>query len=437
MKWSPFSKKQLQLLSWWRPESPYSTCDGIIAEGSIRSGKTILMSLSFLLWSMSTFDSQQFAITGKTIGSLRRNVITPLKKALINRGYKVLDNKSDNELYVSKGKRKNTYFLFGGRDERSQDLIQGITLAGVMFDEVALMPRSFVEQAMGRCSVEGSKFWFNCNPEGPQHWFYVEHVLKAKELNYFRLHFNLEDNPSLSKTIIDRYKRMFTGIFYKRFILGEWAFADGVIYDCFNEDRNTYTNETREKVLPITVLENDPNGGYPFYCSDYGVLNPMVYLEMYKVWKKGDDVPYFYFDNEYYYDGRKNMKQKTDEEYVQDLIQFIGNKYFNNLIIDPSASSLIAASNKSGIPTRKAKNDVLEGIHIVYALMASGHILINKDNCPHLISELGLYIWNEKRGEVGKEEPVKQNDHCCDAMRYGIASTTYRSEVFRCLEGLK
>lgn len=430
MRWKTFSKNQIKLLTWWLPNSPYSQCDGIIAEGAIRSGKTVCMGLSFIFWSMAASDGENFLIGGKTIASLRRNVITPLKNSLINRGYKVHDSKSDNMLIISKGNKTNYYYLFGGRDERSQDLVQGITAKGVFLDEVALMPRSFVEQCMARCSVEGSKFWFNCNPEGPQHWFYTEQVLRYKELNYYRLHFSLEDNPSLSKHIIERYKRSFQGIFYKRFILGEWAFADGVIYDCFAEEKNCYTNSNKKEVLPIAIQENDPDGGYPYFCSDYGVLNPMVYLEMYKVRLKDDPVPHFYFENEYYYDGRKTMKQKTDEEEIVALLELIGDRYYQSLIIDPSASSLIAAAWKNGIPVIKAKNDVLEGIHLVYTLMATGHIHINKDNCPNLINELGLYIWNAKRGEIGKEEPIKQNDHACDAMRYGIATTTYKAEVF-------
>ena len=198
MKWSTFSKKQLQLLTWWTDNSPYFASDGIICDGAVRSGKTIVMGLSFIVWSMQNYENYNFAICGKTVGSLRRNVITPLKVILINRGYKVIDRKTDNMLVVSKGRRRNSYYLFGGRDERSQDLIQGITLAGILFDEVALMPRSFVEQGMARCSVDGSKYWFNCNPDGPNHWFYVEHVLKCQERNYLHLHFNIEDNPSLT-----------------------------------------------------------------------------------------------------------------------------------------------------------------------------------------------------------------------------------------------
>ena len=421
----------MQLLSWWMPNSPYNKATGVIAEGAVRSGKTLVMSTSFLVWSMTCFDRQQFAICGKTVGSLRRNVINSLKEVLRNRGYTVLDRKGENYMVVSKGKVRNTYYFFGGRDERSQDLIQGITLAGIMLDEVALMPRSFVEQAMARCSVHGSKFWFNCNPEGPQHWFYVEHVKRYKELKYLRLHFNIEDNLSLSKEIIERYKSSFNGIFYRRFILGEWAFADGVIYDCYDEAKNTYTNENREKVLPISILENDVvNGGACWYAADYGVLNPMVYLECYKYRKQGDPIPYFYIDDEYYYDGRKNMKQKSDEEYVEDLLAMNRNKNTRGTIVDPSASSLIVALRKKGINVLKAKNDVSEGIRMVYVLMNTGHILINKDNCKNLIAELGLYIWNEKLGEQGKEQPVKQNDHACDALRYLIATTTSKYEVY-------
>lgn len=433
-KWTPFSNKQLMLLNWWCENSPKKSCSGVIAEGAVRSGKTIIMSLSYVLWSMTTSNLQQYIMGGKTVGSLRRNVITPLKNILRARGFKIVDNKTDNSLIISKGGITNTYFMFGGRDERSQDLVQGITARGIFLDEVALMPRSFVEQCMARCSVEGRKFWFNCNPEGPQHWFYTEHILRSEELHYLVLHFNLEDNPSLSKEIIEGYKRMFTGIFYKRFVLGEWAFSDGVIYDCYDEEKNCYLHGDRESYLPWQILENDPDGGYPFYAADYGVLNPMVYLEMYKIRIKGDSVPHFYVDNEYYYDGRNSMKQKTDEEEVDALMNMIDNKYYSSLIIDPSASSLIAAARKRGINTRKADNDVLDGIHMVYTLMATGHIHINKDRCPNLLKELGLYIWNAKRGEIGKEEPVKQNDHAMDALRYGIATTTNKFEIFNGLE---
>lgn len=165
-KFQPFSKKQRKVLNWWCDNSPVKDADGIIADGAIRSGKTISMCLSFVMWSMSNFDGQNFGMCGKTIGSFRRNVLFWLKLMLRSRGYSVTDHRADNLLVVSRGDVENFYYIFGGKDERSQDLVQGITLAGVFFDEVALMPESFVNQATGRCSVDGSKMWFNCNPDG-------------------------------------------------------------------------------------------------------------------------------------------------------------------------------------------------------------------------------------------------------------------------------
>ena len=428
VKWSTFSPKQLKLLTWWiyNPDK-----NGVIAEGSIRAGKTLIMSLSFITWAMTTFKRQQFAICGKSIGSLNRNVITPLKEVLRNRGYKVIERKTSNLLMVSDKNTTNTFYLFGGKDESSQDLIQGVTLAGVYFDEVALMPRSFVEQALGRCSVEGSKFWFNCNPEGPSHWFYTEHILQAELKDYIVLHFNLEDNPSLSPTIINRYKNMFTGIFYKRFILGEWVFAQGIVYDCFDKEKHTYRDSEKQNILPIQILENDTvNGGLPIYGSDYGVNNPMVFLEGYKVRLSGDRVPHFYIDNEYYYDSKTAYSQKTDEEYTNDFINFKANKNYKFVAIDPSASSLIAAFRKRNLKVVRAENDVLEGIRMVYSLMATGHIHINIDNCPNLINELGTYIWDDKKAELGKEQVVKKKDHALDALRYLVKTTTQNYEVF-------
>ncbi len=182
---SPFSRKQKQVLTWWCPESPVHDKDGIIADGAIRSGKTVSMSLSFVMWAMSSFAGQNFAMCGKTIGSFRRNVLFWLKLMLRSRGYSITDHRADNLVVIRKNGIENYFYIFGGKDERSQDLIQGITLAGVFFDEVALMPESFVNQATGRCSVEGSKFWFNCNPDGPYHWFKSKTGSTGKKKNIY------------------------------------------------------------------------------------------------------------------------------------------------------------------------------------------------------------------------------------------------------------
>ena len=190
----PFSKKQLQVLFWW--QSPqYKDKFAIIADGSVRAGKTVIMSFSYVRWAMMNFDGVNFGMAGKTIGSLRRNVIRDLKRMLISEHYHVKDNQSENMLTVSKNGKTNYFFLFGGTNEASQDLVQGITLGGFFFDEVALMPESFVAQATSRLSVEGSKAWFNCNPDSPYHWFKLQWIDQLAKKNAIRIHFLMKDNP--------------------------------------------------------------------------------------------------------------------------------------------------------------------------------------------------------------------------------------------------
>lgn len=417
-----FSKNQMKALTWWQEGSPYKNYNGIIAEGSIRSGKTLILSLSFVIWAMESYDRTQFAICGKTIQSLRRNVIIPLKERLRDRGYKVIEKVTNNCLLISRGKKFNIFYLFGGKDESSQFLIQGITTAGVLFDEAALMPASFVNQAMARCSVEGSKFWFNCNPEGPYHWFKTEQIDKAEEKKYLVLKFKLEDNLSLTKEIVDRYKSMYTGLFYKRYILGEWTLAEGTVYDCFDTDKNTY------ETLPDIIRQKEI---IPYYGADYGINNPMVYLKIY-IFKEAQSSSYcVYVDDEYYYDGRNSLRQKSDDEYVNDFKKFANSdtEYYRSLIIDPTASSLIVSLKKEGILVQKAKrtrnaNDkkvdsVLDGIRLVYTLINNGNLKINK-RCKNLLKEMVSYSWDVKASERGEEKPIKQNDHCLDALRYVI-----------------
>ncbi|MGN1144469.1 MAG: PBSX family phage terminase large subunit, partial [Anaerovoracaceae bacterium] len=247
-KFRPFSKKQKKILTWWLPESGVSEHDGIIADGAIRSGKTVSMALSFVMWSMETFNQQNFGLCGKTIGSFRRNVLAVLKLMLFSGGYKFKDHRADNLLEVRKNGVTNFYYIFGGKDERSQDLIQGITLAGVLFDEVALMLESFVNQATGRCSVEGSKFWFNCNPPAPAHFFKKEWIDRAEERNLLYLHFTMDDNLSLSEKMKARYQMQYSGVFFKRYILGLWVAAEGVIYDLFADEEERFI--LREEDIP-------------------------------------------------------------------------------------------------------------------------------------------------------------------------------------------
>ena len=404
---SPFSQKQKKVLTWWCQNSPVNEKDGIIADGAIRSGKTVSMSLSFVMWAMSSFDGQNFAMCGKTIGSFRRNVLFWLKLMLRSRGYSITDHRADNLLVVRKNGKENYFYIFGGKDERSQDLIQGITLAGVFFDEVALMPESFVNQATGRCSVKGSKFWFNCNPDGPYHWFKVNWIDKCKEKNILYLHFTMDDNLSLAKDIKKRYRSMYTGVFFKRYILGLWAVAEGIIYDMFSKEK--HTKDIKEF---FHILIN----GNRYVSCDYGTQNATVFL----LWNKGRDGKW-YCIREYYYSGRDKAKQKTDSEYADDLKEWLEGIQIKAIIVDPSAASFIAELRKRGYKVLKAKNDVLDGIRLVGTLLNLEQ-LVFASSCKETIKEFASYVWDEKALERGEDKPTKQHDHCLDACRYFVST---------------
>jgi len=399
-KFKPFSEKQIQVLTWWRKDSPVKDKDGIICDGSVRAGKTVVMSLSYVMWAMETFQDENLGMSGKTIGSFRRNVVTPLKRMLKSRGYRVKDHRADNYLTITYKGVSNYFYVFGGKDEASQDLIQGITLAGMFFDEVALMPQSFVNQATARCSIEGSKFWFNCNPAGPYHWFKVEYLDDLEGKNMLHLHFTMDDNLSLSQKVKERFRRLYTGVFYERYILGLWVLAEGIIFDMFDKDKHVVKTEQRRYSK--------------YYVScDYGIQNPTTF----GLW--GAHGNRWYKVKEYHYDGRKEGQQKTDQEYMQDLKAFIGDIKTNGIIVDPSATSFISLLRKNGFRVVEAKNDVLEGIGNMGTALNDNLILYN-DCCEETFREFSSYIWDEKAADRGEDKPVKQNDHHMDGDRYFV-----------------
>lgn len=399
-KFRPFSKKQLQVLTWWRKDSPVKDHDGIICDGSIRAGKTVSMALSYVMWGTETFNGENLGMAGKTIGSLRRNVITPLKKMLKSRKYKVKDHLSENMLTISKDDHTNHFYIFGGKDESSQELIQGITLAGMFFDEVALMPQSFVNQATGRCSIEGSKYWFNCNPAGPYHWFKLEWIDNKEDKNLLHIHFTMDDNLSLSEKVKQRYYRMYSGVFFQRFILGLWVLAEGIVYDMFNKEKHVVKTVEREYEK--------------YYVScDYGTQNPMTY----GLWGLCKGI--WYKTKEYHYNGRKNSRQKTDDEYLDDLKEFIGDISIRGIIVDPSAASFIALLKKNRFKVLKAKNEVIDGIRNVARLLNEEKIKYN-DCCKETFREYASYTWDEKATARGEDKPNKENDHQMDGDRYFV-----------------
>lgn len=397
-----FSKKQRIVLNWWRRESRYHDREAIISDGAVRSGKTLCMGLSFFLWACSQFRGARFGICGKTISSLRRNVLSELLPKLRALGFTVTERRTENLVRVSYRGKSNDFYIFGGRDESSSSLIQGITFAGVLLDEVALMPRSFVEQACARCSVSGSRLWFNCNPEGPHHWFYNEWVKGAQARNCLYLHFTMEDNPSLSRAIRQRYARLYSGVFYRRFVLGQWVAAEGRVYDFFD----------------ATQAPPVPEGNFErWYIScDYGTVNPASF----GLWGLQKGV--WYRVKEFYFDSKREMRQMTDAEYADALQRLAGHREISAVIVDPSAASFIELLRRRGWNVKKADNDVLSGIRLTSDLLKSGKLVLC-DTCTDCLREMEQYVWDVK---AGKDTVRKEHDHAMDDMRYFAASVIGR-----------
>ena len=399
MSYQAFSRKQKTVLTWWVPGNPHWKKEAIICDGAVRSGKTMAMGLSFFLWAMASFDNQRFGICGKTIESLRRNVLAEILPRMEALGGHWKEKRSENLVTVKFRGRENRFYIFGGRDESSASLIQGITFAGVLLDEVALMPRSFVEQACARCSVTGSRLWFNCNPAGPSHWFYREWILGAEEKNCLRLHFTMEDNPSLSEQIRKRYETLYTGVFYRRFILGQWAQAEGRVYDFFGP----------EMVRPV------PQGSWEkWYVScDYGTVNPTS-MGLWGLRQGG-----WYRVKEFYFSSRERQRQMTDEEYAAALQNLAGERNITAVIVDPSAASFIEVLRRKSWVVRKADNDVLSGIRLTADALKEGKIVIC-EGCTDCIREFDEYVWDLSSG--AKDRVKKEHDHAMDDMRYFVAT---------------
>lgn len=386
-----FSPKQRQVLTWWQT----GRWQALICDGAVRSGKTFCMGLSFFLWAQHDFNGRQFDLCGKTVGALRRNLLTELVPCLRRIGMEVRENRSANSLTVVYAGHRNQFLLFGGKDASSAALIQGSTLAGLLLDETALMPRAFVEQAVARCSVRGSRLWFNCNPEGPEHWFYKEWIEKAESRGALRLHFTMEDNPGLPPEIRQRYERLYTGVFYRRFVLGEWAAAQGLVYDFFDPDKDA---------------AEVPDGPFSAWrvSVDYGTVNPLsmgLWGEKNGVWYRVEEV---------YYDSRREGRQKTDAEYAEMLEQLVAGRDIQRVIVDPSAASFIETLRRKGWQVMKADNDVADGIRVTADLLRQRRIVLCRP-CRDCLREMALYCWDERSG---RDAPRKEHDHAMDEMRY-------------------
>jgi PBSX family phage terminase large subunit len=399
MNINSFSKKQLTVIKWWNI-TEYKDCNGVICDGAVRSGKTLAMSLGFIFWAMSSFSGCNFGICGKTITGVKRNVLDSLLVTLISYGFQCNEKVSKNYVDITVNKVRNRFYLFGGKDEASASLIQGMTLGGILLDEIVLMPRSFVEQAIARCSLANSKLWFNCNPSNPYHWFYRDYIKKVKEKKLLYLHFTMDDNPTLSEEIKERYKQMFTGAFYDRFILGKWVSSNGLIYPMFDEK--------------IHITDSIPECFRFIISGDYGTVNPCSF----GLWGCSLEGKWFRI-KEYYYNSRTEGISRTDEEHYAALEELAGDFKIEQVIIDPSAASFIECIRRHGkFEVRKAQNDVVSGIRRVSDALKNKTIFFHSA-CADTFREFSLYQWNEKaNGDV----PVKENDHAMDDIRYFVTA---------------
>ena len=396
----------------WAHLTKFQNRKAIICDGSVRSGKTVSMILGFVHWAMRFFDGKNFGICGKTISSTERNIILPLLNMPdITDYYSLQYIRGENKrIIIRSGSHTNTFFIFGGKDESSYTLVQGITLSGVLFDEVALMPKSFVDQAVARTLSEPeARYWFNCNPESAEHWFYKEWICNTRQKKALHLHFTMQDNPILSPEQITDAERLYTGVFYNRYIKGLWCVAEGLIYPMF------------DKAVHVTHHpELQPGGDYYISC-DYGTLNPtsagLWYLQ-----PDGHAIRL----REYYYDGRKTKTPRTDEEHYKALEQLAGDVAgkVRAVIVDPSAASFIECIRRHGLfRVWQADNSVLDGIRDTSSLLQMQYLHIC-DNCTDIIREFSLYRWDESATE---DRPIKENDHAMDDMRYFVRTAMART----------
>lgn len=398
------SPKQKKILAF-----PYSNYDAIICDGAVRSGKTSIMMVSFVDWAMREFSGQRFGICGKTVGSATENIIIPyISMSYTKRRYVVRWRSSQKILEVRRGNKANYFEVFGGRDESSFALIQGRTLAGVLLDEVVLMPRSFVEQALARCSVEASKLWFSCNPGHPQHWFKQEWIDKREDHNALYLRFSMRDNPSLSEKVLARYESMYSGVFYQRYVLGLWVIAEGLVYDMF---------DTVDDVVDEIPWQAMQMGDW-YVSVDYGTVNPCSM----GLWCLHQGTAYRV--KEYYHNSREEGKARlTDEEHYKGLEALTEGRIIKRVIVDPSAASFKETIMRHGeFAVWDAENSVLSGIRLTGTLLKAGRIKIHK-SCVDCIREFGMYVWDT---DATEDAVIKENDHAMDDLRYFCATIMAR-----------
>lgn len=388
-----FTEKQKQLISIFK----HNQLKRInLLEGSVRSGKTWISLVLWALWVASMPKDGEYLMVAKTLTSLSRNCLNLLESLVGSKNFTYSTSKKEGRLFG------RLIYLEGVNDARAESKIRGMTLTGAYCDEATLFTEDFFTMLLSRLSVRGAKLFATTNPDSPKHWLMVKYIERQEELDMFVMKFLIDDNTFLDPEYIKQLKIEYTGVFYDRFILGLWKIAEGLIYDMFN-DKTHVIDEVPEKLT-----------GERYVSCDYGTQNATVFL----LWEKGVGGKW-YCTKEYYYSGRTKQKQKTDEEYCDDLIEFLDGKRITAFVVDPSAASFIAALKKRGIRVKRAKNDVLNGIRETGTALKTGRIYFMRE-CKDTIGEFYGYSWDPKAAEHGEDKPIKAEDHGMDALRYMV-----------------
>lgn len=408
------SAKQKKILAY-----PYSKYDALICDGAVRSGKTSIMMWAYVRWAMENFSGQRFGVCGRTVDSCTKNIIIPFTAmSLAKERYIVRWRRGDKVMEVRRGAVTNYFEVFGGKDEASYTLIQGRTLAGVLLDEVVLMPRSFVEQALARCSVDGARLWFSCNPGSPHHWFYQEWIKRSRERNALYLHFEMTDNPGLSKRTLERYENMYAGIFYARYVRGLWVAAEGIVYKDFANDTEKYLigdplewakqNGTSFSIISIGVDFGGTKSATKFQATGITKNFRVVALEE------------EYIKNEEIDPDALNRRFAT-------FCQLITSKYgYSQTRADSAETVLIrgldhtAQKLRLGTLVKNAlKMQITDRIRLVVLLMKQGRFKVSR-NCPHLIDALQSAIYDPDKFEDERLDDGTSDIDSLDAFEYSI-----------------
>lgn len=396
MPWEPFPPDSKAAEFWLEFAEDQDTAFFLL-EGAVRSTKTVISSIAYSDWTENLAPEGTLGMFGKTERTLKQNVLDPLSDFLGPAHFKL--NQGRGELYLM----GRLHYLFGCPNIEAVSKIQGKTLAGGLADEVTTYPEDVWEMIGTRLSVDGSKCIATMNPAGPRHFMKTKYLDRLEEANARTWHFTLDDNPFLSEKIRNRFKKQYTGLWYKRYILGLWVAAEGAIYDCFDES-SMVIHDLPKKWLQVRV------------GVDYGTHNPTAFYLLGHA-ADGPHLGKWIVSKEHYFDGSKG-RQKTDSEHSADMRTFLEGMYPQSIEVDPSAASFKVQLRRDGFTVaRDADNSVLDGIRDVSHALSSGKLLIH-DSCSHLIEELQGYVWDPKAQERGEDKPLKVNDHSCDALRY-------------------